>query len=76
MADKLIPVNSRVSVMASQVAYVIAPDYKDTSKFICLMAVLNIWSTPCVRPLERQDRFEQAVNDALKGNKSCLFPPL
>jgi transposase-like protein len=28
MADKLIPVNSRVSVMASQVAYVIAPDLR------------------------------------------------
>lgn len=29
MADKLIRVNSRVSVMASQVAYVIAPEFKD-----------------------------------------------
>lgn len=68
MADKLIRVNSRVSVMASQVAYVIAPEFKDRIDVHLLdgrveeleYAMRNDrWSA--------KDRFEQTVNDALKG---------
>lgn len=48
MADKLIRVNSRVSVMASQVAYVIAPEFRIVSTFTCSMAALKSWNTLCV----------------------------
>lgn len=68
MADKLIPVNSRVSVMASQVAYVIAPEFKDRIDVHLLDGRVEY-----LEYAMRQDRwsaksrFEQAVNDALKG---------
>ncbi|ECG1391435.1 TPA_asm: hypothetical protein GNB58_003850 [Salmonella enterica subsp. houtenae serovar 45:g,z51:-] len=68
MADKLIRVNSRVSVMASQVAYVEAPEFRDEinihlldGRIECLeYSIRNErWSA--------KDRFEKAVNDALSG---------
>lgn len=68
MADKLIPVNARVSVMASQVAGVIAPDYKEYVEVHLLDGRVEY-----LEYAMRQDRwsaksrFEQAVNDALKG---------
>lgn len=68
MADKLIRVNSRVSVMASQVAYVELPEFRDEvnvhlldGRIECLEFSLRNerWAT--------KDRFEKAVNDALNG---------
>ncbi|HFK9525137.1 MULTISPECIES: hypothetical protein [Enterobacteriaceae] len=68
MADKLIRVNSRVSVMASQVAYVELPEYRDEvnvhlldGRIECLEFSMRNerWAA--------KDRFEKAVNDALNG---------
>lgn len=68
MADKLIRVNSRVSVMASQVAYVVLPEFRDEvnvhlldGRIECLEFSLRNerWAA--------KDRFEKAVNDALNG---------
>lgn len=68
MADKLIRVNSRVSVMASQVAYVELPEFRDEvnvhlldGRIGCLEFSLRNerWAA--------KDRFEKAVNDALNG---------
>ncbi|ASG44423.1 hypothetical protein NCQ93_004109 [Salmonella enterica] len=68
MADKLIRVNSRVSVMASQVAYVELPEFRDEvnvhlldGRIECLEFSLRNerWAA--------KDRFEKAVNDALNG---------
>ncbi|WP_407300311.1 hypothetical protein ACHQI4_12585 [Raoultella planticola] len=68
MADQLIRVNSRVSVMASQVAYVIAPEFKDRIDVHLLDGRVEEleysmrnerWSAKAL--------FEAAVNDALKG---------
>lgn len=48
MADKLIQVNSRISVMASQVAYIIAPEFKDYIEVHLLdeLTALKLWSVP------------------------------
>ncbi|MEH5750263.1 hypothetical protein PO640_15390 [Citrobacter freundii] len=68
MADKLIRVNSRVSVMASQVAYVKLPEFRDEvnvhlldGRIECLEFSMRNerWAA--------KDRFEKAVNDALNG---------
>ncbi len=68
MADKLIRVNSRVSVMASQVAYVELLEFRDEvnvhlldGRIECLEFSLRNerWAA--------KDRFEKAVNDALNG---------
>lgn len=68
MADKLIRVNSRVSVMASQVAYVEAPEFRDEinvhlidGRVECLEFALRNerWSA--------KHEFEKAVNAALNG---------
>ncbi|STU38673.1 Uncharacterised protein [Klebsiella pneumoniae] len=54
MADKLIPVNARVSVMASQVACVIAPDYKEYVEVHLLDGRVEISGVRhATRPLER-----------------------
>lgn len=68
MADKLIRVNSRVSVMASQVAYVIAPEFKDRIDVHLLDGrVEELEYSRSRSRWDAKDRFEQAVNDALKG---------
>ena len=68
MADKLIRVNSRVSVMASQVAYVELPEFRDEvnvhlldGRIECLEFSMRNerWAA--------KDRFEKAANDALNG---------
>lgn len=68
MADKLIRVNSRISVMASQVAYVEAPEFTDEIRVHLIdgriehleFAMRNErWSA--------KDSFEKAVNNALNG---------
>ncbi|EEF2420158.1 hypothetical protein NCL57_002069 [Salmonella enterica] len=68
MADKLIRVNSRLSVMASQVAYVELPEFRDEvnvhlldGRIECLEFSMRNerWAA--------KDRFEKAVNDALNG---------
>ncbi|CAM7252097.1 MULTISPECIES: hypothetical protein [Citrobacter] len=68
MADKLIRVNSRVSVMASQVAYVELPEFRDEVNVHLLDG--RIESLEFSMRNERwaaKDRFEKAVNDALNG---------
>ncbi|MFW7598047.1 hypothetical protein ACOIHH_20900 [Klebsiella pneumoniae] len=68
MADKLIRVNSRVSVMASQVAYVIAPEFKDRIDVHLLDGrVEELEYSMRNDRWGAKDRFETAVNDALKG---------
>ncbi|HHR1021314.1 TPA: hypothetical protein ACS29M_004247 [Klebsiella pneumoniae] len=68
MADKLIPVNCRVSVMASQVACVVAPDYKDHVEVHLLDGRVEYLEFSMRNDRwTAKDRFEQAVNDALKG---------
>lgn len=68
MADKLIRVNSRVSVMASQVAYVIAPEFQDRIEVHLLDGRVEELECSMRNELWRaKDRFETAVNDALKG---------
>lgn len=68
MADKLIRVNSRVSVMASQVAYVEAPEFRDE-----VNVHLVDGRVECLEFAMRNERwsaksnFEKAVNDALNG---------
>ncbi|KNC89910.1 hypothetical protein [Trabulsiella odontotermitis] len=68
MADKLIRVNSRVSVMASMVAYVEAPEFRDE---VCVhLTDGRIEYLEYSMRNERwsaKDRFEKAVNDALSG---------
>lgn len=68
MADKLIRVNSRMSVMASQVAYVEAPEFRDEVRVHLLDG--RVEELEFSRRNDRwraKDRFEQAVNDALNG---------
>ncbi|MBQ4654730.1 hypothetical protein ACV1MK_26275 [Klebsiella michiganensis] len=66
MADKLIRVNSRVSVMASQVAYVIAPEFKDRIDVHLLDGrVEELEYSRSRSRWDAKDRFEQAVNNAL-----------
>ena len=68
MADKLIRVNSRVSVMASQVAYVIAPEFKDRIDVHLLDGRVEELDYSRSRSRwDAKDRFEQAVNNALRG---------
>ncbi|EJM7588999.1 TPA: hypothetical protein R4216_002177 [Citrobacter freundii] len=69
MADKLIPVNSRVSVMASQVAYVDAPEFRDEVRvhFVDGRTEELEFSMRNGR-WNAKDKFEKAVNDALNGN--------
>ena len=68
MADKLIRGNSRVSVMASQVAYVIAPEFKDRIDVHLLDGrVEELEYSRSRSRWDAKDRFEMAVNDALKG---------
>ncbi|WP_370607950.1 hypothetical protein [Citrobacter meridianamericanus] len=68
MADKLIRVNSRVSVMASQVAYVEAPEFRDEVNVHLIDGRIE-----CLEFSMRNERwyakdsFEKAVNDALSG---------
>lgn len=66
MADKLIRVNSRVSVMASQVAYIIAPEFKDYIEVHLLDGRVEVMECSRSRWNDK-DRFETSVNDALKG---------
>ncbi|HCU2117797.1 TPA: hypothetical protein OUI25_001230 [Klebsiella pneumoniae] len=68
MADKLIRVNSRVSVMASLVAYVIAPEFQDRIEVHLLDGRVEELEYAMRNERWRaKDRFETAVNDALKG---------
>lgn len=68
MADKLIRVNSRVSVMASQVAYVIAPEFQERIEVHLLDGrVEELEYSMRNERWRAKDRFETAVNDALKG---------
>ncbi|ELH2101419.1 hypothetical protein RQD06_005061 [Klebsiella pneumoniae] len=68
MADQLIRVNSRVSVMASQVAYVIAPEFKDRIDVHLLDGRVEELDYSRSRSRwDAKDRFEQAVNNALRG---------
>ncbi|HAT1565109.1 TPA: hypothetical protein I8X97_001201 [Citrobacter freundii] len=68
MADKIIRVNSRVSVMASQVAYVIAPEFQDRIEVHLLDGrVEELEYSMRNARWSAKDRFETAVNDALKG---------
>ncbi|OHY61266.1 hypothetical protein BB778_26390 [Pluralibacter gergoviae] len=71
MADKLIRVISRVSVMASQVAYVIAPEFKDLKDRIEVHLldgrVEELEYSMRNERWSAKDRFETAVNDALRG---------
>ncbi|HAZ3450998.1 TPA: hypothetical protein QHC20_000874 [Raoultella ornithinolytica] len=68
MADKIIRVNSRVSVMASQVDYVIAPEFQDRIEVRLLDGrVEELEYSMRNARWSAKDRFETAVNDALKG---------
>ncbi|HED5569721.1 TPA: hypothetical protein R5C98_001296 [Yersinia enterocolitica] len=68
MADKLIRVNSRVSVMASQIAYVEAPEFRDEVRVHLLDGRVEELEFSMRNDRWRaKDRFEQAVNDALNG---------
>ncbi|VUS34283.1 hypothetical protein [Klebsiella spallanzanii] len=67
MADKIIRVNSRVSVMASQVAYVIAPEFQDRIEVHLLDGRVEELDYSRSRSRwDAKDRFEQAVNNALR----------
>lgn len=69
MADKLIRVNSRVSVMASQVKYVEAPEFREEVRVHLLDGrVEELEFSMRNERWRSKDRFEQAVNDALKGD--------
>ncbi len=69
MADKLIPVNSRVSVMASQVAYVDAPEFRDEVRVHFVDGrTEELEFSMCDERWNAKARFEKAVNDALNGN--------
>ena len=66
MADKLIRVNSRVNVMASQVACVIAPEFKACVEVHLLDGRVEYLDFPLrSERWSAKDRFETAVNDAL-----------
>ncbi|AKE61138.1 hypothetical protein F384_22515 [Citrobacter amalonaticus Y19] len=68
MADRLIRVNSRVSVMASQVACVEAPEFRDEVRVHLVDGrVENLEFSMRNNRWRAKDRFEQAVNDALSG---------
>ncbi|MDU1195340.1 hypothetical protein [Kluyvera ascorbata] len=68
MADKLIRVNSRVSVMASQVAYVELPEFRDEVNVHLLDGrIESLEFSMCNERWAAKDRFEKAVNDALNG---------
>lgn len=68
MADKLIRVNSRVSVMASQVACVIAPEFQAHVEVHLLDGRVEYLDFSLRSERWRaKDRFETAVNDALNG---------
>ena len=68
MADKLIRVNSRVSVMASQVAYVIAPEFQDrVDVHLVDGRIEELEFSMRNERWKAKGNFEQAVNDALSG---------
>lgn len=68
MADKLVRVNSRVSVMASQVAYVEAPEFRDEIRVHFVDGrIEELEFSMRNERWNAKDKFEQAVNDALKG---------
>lgn len=68
MADKLIRVNSRVSVMASQIAYVEAPEFRDEVRIHLVDGRIEELEFSLRHGRwKAKDSFEKAVNDALNG---------
>ncbi|MCX9038849.1 hypothetical protein NLN82_22760 [Citrobacter portucalensis] len=68
MADKLIWVNTRICVMASQIAYVEAPEFRDEINVHLVDGRVEQLGFSMVSEKWRaKDKFEKAVNDALNG---------
>ncbi|MGK3122900.1 hypothetical protein ACCY16_02095 [Candidatus Pantoea formicae] len=68
MADKLIPVNDYISVMASQVAAVTASDYgHEVMVHTADGGCHSLKFSMCNERWTAKARFEQQVNDALAG---------
>ncbi|HCG2926663.1 TPA: hypothetical protein NJV01_003368 [Escherichia coli] len=68
MADRLVRISSRISVMASQVKYVEAPEFSDEIKVHLLDGrVEKVEFSMRNGRWDAKDKFERAVNDALNG---------
>lgn len=67
MADKLIPVNDYISVMASQVESVSTSEFSDTVRVLTLSGEVHELRYYKGGKFAAKDKFVQQVNDALAG---------